>query len=61
MYIYICIYIYILARNPPFGRDFQLAPTEGINGPLAPLFFALWPISPMWIFFRPPFLLMVHP
>ena len=30
------IYIYILAENPPYGRAFQLAPAEGINGAFGP-------------------------
>ena len=44
IYMYIIIYIYILAENPPYGRAFQLAPAEGIMRPSAPL--SLGPFGP---------------
>ena len=38
------MYIYILAENLPYGRAFQLAPAEGINGTFSPIkFWGLWP------------------
>ena len=31
--------MYMIAENSPFGRDFQLAPAEGINGAIGPIKF----------------------
>ena len=41
-------YIYILAENPPYGRGFQLAPAEGINGAFNPIKF--WGLRPQNLF-----------
>ena len=38
------VYIYILAENPPCGRDFQLVPAEGISGAFGPT--NLGPLAP---------------
>ena len=48
IYIYKYIYIYILAENPPYGQDFQLAPTEFINGAFGPIKF--WGLRPQNLF-----------
>ena len=42
------IYIYILAENQPYGRAFQLAPAEGINGAFGPIKF--WGLRPQYLF-----------